>query len=271
MQVIEPIAVAISGVEDMECPFPHAPETHDRKNEIPPEVKNSGDVLGDKLEGETHHRKTATIRPPYAISSTDTIDKVGYSAHHLIPGNEMWNDKGHPLHAWIHKSKGNQVKGDIGYVNNEAFNGFDLPSQYLIDGWTSLSASVQEGYAYAAMAADKKERQFHDAHKAYSDMVWTALDKISAKLDAIVQAKGCGDVDCAGTKQKPYDPPYKVLGQLEGVTGRLRKMLWGPPDKWKAPVMTSRFALMYKSGGMTQEQARQDLSEMRDKMGRPTG
>jgi hypothetical protein len=272
METLESIAVELSGAEEMNCPFPHRPTQHDEKNEIPPEVENSGSVLGAKLEGETHHVVTAPIRPPYAITAARKIDKVGYMAHHLIPGNEMWNNKGHPLHAWIHERVETKIKGDIGYINNEAFNGVDLPSHYLVEGWAGLCAKpgVQEGYANAAMTAAGSSRQFHDAHKAYSDMVWNALEKISAKLDNIVDTKGCGDENCSGAKKKPYDPPYGVLAQLEGVAGRLRKMVMGVPANWKPPVMTSRFALIYKTVGMTQEQARKALSAMRDEMGRPT-
>jgi hypothetical protein len=272
VETLESIAVDLAG--DMDCPFPHDPRKHDLENEIPPEVENDGGKLGENLEGETQSHETVKITPPYAISPRKTVDEVGYMAHHLIPGNEIWKNKGHPLHAWIHKRVENKIKGKgIGYINNDAFNGIDLPSHHMVDGWSGLGAKpgCQEGYAYAAMAVDRRKRQFHDAHKAYSDMVWNALEKISAKLDAIVKDKGCGDEDCLGTKKKPYDPPYGVLSQLEDVASRLREKLWGAPSKWRAPVMTSRFALMYQSGGVTQEEARQKLSEMRDEMGRPTG
>jgi hypothetical protein len=270
--MLEGMAMAISGADEMDCPFPHSPREHNKENKIPPDDKNSGSVLGGDLEGETHHLVRSDIKPPYAITAAHLVDKVGYMAHHLIPGNEIWNKKTHPLHAWIHKKEAEKVKGDIGYKNNFAYNGVDLPSHYLVGGWGGLEVrvGVQEGYAYAAMAADSKKRQFHDAHKAYSDMVWNSLEKISTKLDNIVAKKGCGDPQCSGTKEEPYDPPYGVFAQLKGVASRLRGMLWGAPSEWKAPVMTSRFALMYKDGGMTQEQARKALADLRVQMGSPT-
>ena len=121
------------------------------------------------------------------------------------------------------------------------------------------------------MSADGKKRQFHDAHKAYSDLVWNALVKIAEKLDRIVKAKGCGDPKCSASGTKKYDPPYEVKDQLYGVASRLRGNIWGPVSKWRAPIMTSRFALMYKNGGLTQEEAREALAEMREQMGSPTG
>src|SRR5450631_4462198 len=136
MEVMEQIAVELTfGGDEFKCPFPHSPRKHTKKNEIPPEVENSGDKLGAKLEGSSHHLETAKISPPFEIAPTVKIDVVGYAANHVIPGNEIWNDKGHPLHAWVHKRVEDKVKGDIKYINNESYNGVDLPSHFLIPGW----------------------------------------------------------------------------------------------------------------------------------------
>lgn len=267
-EILEKIAVELAG--EFKCPFNHAPEPHNEKNKIPPSSPNSSGVLGTALLGESHHLKTINIVPPLKLTNGSTKDKFGFSPHHLIPGNEMWNNKGHPLHAWVHKSVENKVKGDIGYVNNASYNGIDLPSHYLFSGWTTAVAD-QAAYAFAAMEADTKKRQFHDAHKAYSDMVWKALEKISKKLDKMEEDKGCGKKNCPLSLTKPYDPPYGVLGQLKKVAARLKGKVYGDSDDWQAPLFTSRFALMYKSGGKTQEQARQELAKLRDDMGSPTG
>ena len=274
MELLEKIAVAIAfGDEDFDCPFPHKPKDHKLKNKIPPENANNATTLAGNLKGETHHVTLVTINPPLELSTGAEHAKFGFSAHHLIPGNEIWNDKGHPLHDWIHKDKG-KVKGDIGYENNAATNGVDLPSSKRFkDGGTPWSATVgpdQLSYSYAAMAADTKMRQFHDAHKAYSDMVWNALVKISEKLDDLEEKKGCGNKNCPLNRSKPYEPPYFLRERLIGVADRLRMKLWGDPKKWQAPLFTSRFALMYKIQGKDQEKARQKLSNLRDKMGRPT-
>jgi|GEM_PF-3832528 len=267
-ELLEKIAVEHAG--DFDCPFEHQPEPRTEKNEIPPDHSNSSNVLGAALSGESHHLKTIKINPPLNLIKGGTCDEFGFSPHHLIPGNEIWNNKGHPLHAWVHKTaKGSKVKGDIGYINNAKYNGVDLPSNYKFSGWAA-SVGDQAAYANAAMKADPKMRQFHDAHKAYSDMVWNALEKISKKLDQMEDSKGCGDKNCPLNRSKPYDPPYGILRQLKQVAGRLKSKVYGNSDKWQAPLFTSRFALMYKTKGKTQEQARQELSKLRDEMGRPT-
>ena len=111
------------------------------------------------------------IVPPFELADGSVRDKFGFSPHHLIPGNEIWNNKGHPLHEWIHKDKG-KVKGDIGYINNAKYNGIDLPSNYKFSSW-SEAVSDQVSYAFAAMEADSKKRQFHDAPRYRTNpFVW---------------------------------------------------------------------------------------------------
>ena len=101
-------------------------------------------------------------------------------------------------------------------------------------------------------------------------MVWNALEKVSKKLNAMEDKKGCGDKNCPLEKSKPYDPPYNVLSQIKDVARRLKRKVYGDSNDWHAPLMTSRFVVMYKSGGRDQEKARQELSKLRDQMGRPT-
>ena len=273
-ELLEGIAVSLAfGDDEFKCPFEHDPEEdHDEENKIPPDHTNSSGMLGTALKAESHHLTTAKITPPFKLKDGSTCDTAGYSPHHLIPGNEIWNDKGHPLHAWIHKAAtGSKVAGDIGYVNNAKSNGVDLPSRHAFSGdWTS-SVGDQAGYTYAAMDADTKKRQWHDSHKAYSDMVWNTLEKISTKLNEFADKKGCGKDHCPAKKSKPYDPPYAVVARLKGVAARLKGKVHGSPRRWKPPVMTSKFALMYKRRGYDQEKARQTLSDLRDKMGRKTG
>lgn len=270
-EILESIAVSLAfGEGEMKCPFSHEPVKHTQNNKIPPDHGNSSGTLGRALKAESHHVKTLGLNPPFAISTGGTCAKAGFSPHHLIPGNEMWNNKGQPLHAWIHAKVENKVKGDIGYINNAKYNGLDLPSHHMFAGW-AVAAADQPGYAFAAMTADPKTRQFHDAHKAYSDMAWKALEKIAAKLDNMVEMKGCGKKHCPAERSKPFDPPYGVLPQLRAVASRLKAKLWGSPDGWQPPIITSRFALLYKEGGRDQEEARKELSRFRDQMGRPTG
>jgi len=271
MELLESISIDIAfGDDKFECPFSHRPEEHNEKNEVPPACSNSSSVLGTSLKTESSRIETIKLSVPLTLSNGNKRDTVGFSPHHLIPGNEIWKKKKHPLHAWIQKDVKKKVKGDIGYINNRKHNGVDLPSHHKFSGWSAAKDGDQLAYAIAAMSADTKQRQFHDAHKAYSDMVWKSLEKISTKLDEIVDSKGCGDKNCPGEKSAPYDPPYEVLPQLKRVASRLRDKLTGDPAKWQAPVMTSRFGVLYQSGGKDQEVARQKLSAQRDQMGRPT-
>jgi len=180
-----------------------------------------------------------------------------FTAHHLIPGNEAWPKS--KLYRWIDKRKGH-IKGDIGYdVNNER-NGVDLPGHTPVSNWTAKSGRFRKDYAFASMRA-AGARQFHDRHPAYSDFVVRVLNKIAAPLDARVNdSAGCGEDDCPGNKaEKPFDPPYNLLARLYTLAGSLQGKLMGSPRSWKMPLMTSRFALMYKVKTMTEDLAREAL------------
>ncbi|MEJ2076252.1 MAG: hypothetical protein P8X79_22650 [Reinekea sp.] len=140
-------------------------------------------------------------------------------------------------------------------------------------------AEYNDQYEYAKGAMDQEGgRQFHDSHKAYSDMVWKALSKIEAKMQEITESGKCpeGDEDCPLNKADgntiKYDPPYKLLAQLKNNAKRLRIRLTQKPETWESPLVTSRFSLMYAENmkADAQEKAEQILSKDRDKMGRPT-
>src|SRR5205807_1338586 len=197
-----------------------------------------------KLIDDSDHRTELDLDPPVSLGGDGSSAKAGFSAHHLIPGNEIWNDKGHPLHAWIAKdAQGSHVKGDIGYDTNCAQNGFDLPSNKAVGGWSGVSADAQLNYALAAMSVDFGKRQFHDSHKAYSEFVWQVLEKIAAKIARHAGGKGCGKPDCAGAGEEKWAPPLGVKERLFGVAARLKTHLRGEPITWQAPIMTSRLPM----------------------------
>jgi len=125
--------------------------------------------------------------------------------------------------------------------------------------WERMRALFYD-YAFASMRA-AGARQFHDRHPAYSDFVVRVLNKIAAPLDARVNdSAGCGEDDCPGNKaKKPFDPPYNLLARLYTLAGSLQGKLMGSPRSWKMPLMTSRFALMYKVKTMTEDLAREAL------------
>lgn len=229
----------------------------------PPSKKNDAGKLSDNLDEESANDSSIEIKsvpdllPVSTAASGNKNHKALFVAHHLVPGNEAWPDS--ELYKWIDKSDGH-IKGDIGYDVNQASNGIDLPSSKAAGGWSAKSPGFQRKYAFACMAIDKKVRQFHDRHPAYSDFVIATLDKVATKLDGRASRDmGCGHKHCMAGKKKPFTPPYALNGRIKSIAGRMRRKLYGDPRRWKKPVMTSRFALMYKNQGLSQDQARELL------------
>lgn len=254
MELGELVSVVVGDAASGDCPFEHEPVEHDMENVLPPpETKNDATKLSEALDAASLHLETMDIevdgRP----------ERVHFSAHHLLPGNESWPKT--QLKKWIDKRDGH-VCGDVGYDVNEADNGVDLPSHVAASSW--VSPGFQGQYAFAAMLADGQGRQFHDRHNAYSGFVVKVLDRIAATLDS-KETPGCGKRNCGGGKQKPFDPPYGLVNRIRALAGRLRPRLLGGSDTWEAPIMTSRFALMLKNqaSGMTQAEARAALKASR--------
>jgi hypothetical protein len=188
---------------------------------------------------------------------------ASYNPHHLLPADATWPNT--ELKKWIHKGK--VVRDNIGYDVNCYENGIDLPSNNAMRGnWTpdaGRSGDFQVRYAFAAMDAEGSTRQFHDSHKSYSDFAIKVLDKIAAKLDGKEHEGnlGCGDPKCSAEKaKKPYPVPIYVGPRILGVSQRLSRYLYGSPRKWRMPIMTSKFSLMYKNRKLTQAQATAALS-----------
>jgi len=252
-EIGEMVAVVAFGDEQWKCPFSHRARTDAKSNHIPPPTtKNDSGKLGDNLAAEDLRLDDKEI------SVKGKKHYASFSPHHVIPGNEAWPKS--DLFDWI-DGRGAKVNGDIGYDVNAASNGIDLPAQKdsVVPNWTSSGPGFQKDYAFASMAADRKMRQFHDRHPAYSDFVIQTLNKIAAKLNG-PNRPGCGKKNCGGGAAGPkYDPPYRLLGRLDVVALRLKLRLRGTSKEWKKPVMTSRFALMFKNKWMTQNDAREEL------------
>jgi hypothetical protein len=251
-QLGEMVSVAADVDSGWQCPFDHRPRTHNKQNVLPPpSSENNAKTLSDNLDAESKSVANITIR--FQHNNAKRSEEVQFTAHHLIPGNESWPTS--ELNKWIDDRKGH-ICADIGYDVNGAYNGVDLPGHTAASGWTD--PRFQTRYAFGAIVADKKKRQFHDRHAAYSDFVIKVLDKIATKLE-VHPSPGCGKKNCGGSKAKPFDPPYKLLPRLVEVALRLERKVTGDSRKWKAPVMTSRFALMFKNRGLSQDQARKLL------------
>jgi hypothetical protein len=208
MEMLEIIALALAfGGEEFKCPFEHRP-LKARENKIPPQHANKSGILGTAIKKERIKERTADSaylaqRKEEKGGGEVKVTKYGYSPHHIIPGNEIWNKEGgdsHPIRAWIDKeTTGSKVNGDIGYINNAKYNGIDLPSHHKFSRIADWSASEEMQYDYAKGAMDAaaedgaESRQFHDSHKAYSDMVWKALEKNNVRLNMLAKEGKCED------------------------------------------------------------------------------
>lgn len=252
-------SIAISADDPWECPFSHRQVKNDKTNYVPaPDTKNDAGKLSRNLDADSKHLTPIDIS--FEVGEKEHDHVAQFSAHHLIPGNESWPKS--DLYKWIDKRPGH-ISGDIGYDVNNAENGVDLPSHTTEKSWSAKTPAFQKAFAFACMEADSGKRQFHDRHPAYSKFVIKALNKVAAKLE-VKESPGCGKKNCSAGNEKPFAPPYSLNIRLDGISGRLRKYLRGDETKWRKPLMTSRFALMYHKRkpkpGMTQDQARQELS-----------
>ncbi len=257
MELNELVAAMVPSGDSTKCPFEHEPVEHKKKNVVPPpKTANDASVLSSNLDAASLGVPPTEIELPNGDRAL-----AQFTAHHLVPGNESWPKS--KLYRWIDKRKGH-VKGDIGYDVNGYRNGVDLPGHTPIGNWTARSPRFRSDYAFASMRAAGGTRQFHDRHAAYSDFVVQVLNKIAAPLDARVGGSaGCGEDECPGNKKKkPFDPPYNVLPRLYALAQRLQGRLTGGARGWQKPIITSRFALMYKVRLLTEDAARDALRKV---------
>ncbi|MFH2001596.1 MAG: AHH domain-containing protein [Planctomycetota bacterium] len=185
------------------------------------------------------------------------------SAHHLIPADAALPKS--PLIEFM--KEGKKVFGDVGYDINGAENGIWLPTHHALStemkegrvlpgedvsikygGLTKkvkkekqenpMFATFQQRFAYNVMK--KTNRQFHDSHPAYSDFVIEVLKKINANLIQLSgECKKCEEVVKQNGKLAPN---HKLVSRLNALSCRLRNYLSGPPEMWRLPLFTSRFA-----------------------------
>jgi hypothetical protein len=253
----EMVKVVAGMDERWKCPFEHEPVTHNKTNCLPPPTtENNASTLSSNLDTESKHVYNITMN--VKVGGKNKTEIAQFTAHHIIPGNETWPPSKNQLYKWVDDRKGHII-ADIGYDVNGARNGVDLPGHTAASSWSNQK--FQSAYAFAAMAADTKKRQFHDRHPAYSNFVVNVCNKIAAKLDGLTPSKGCGKKNCAGDRvtNGKYDPPYKLMTRIHGVALRLEKKVTGDSRRWKKPVMTSRFALMFTAKYLNQIQARKQL------------
>jgi hypothetical protein len=253
-ELLEMVTAAVDLDTGWQCPFPHFPKKHDKQNELPPDQDNDAKKLSNALDKESKHLQNIPIS--FTQGGKTHNEEAQFTAHHLIPGNESWPPSKSQLHKWVDSKEGNII-ADIGYNVNAAYNGVDLPGNSGASSWSN--PPWQDAYACMAMFADKKGRQFHDRHPAYSDFVVNCLNKVAEKIESQLKpGTGCGDKNCSTARQKPYEPPYGLIARLVDISRRLEAKLAGDPTKWKEPVVTSRFVLVYKDK-ISQADARERL------------
>lgn len=250
---------------DNSCPFRHYPTTP--KN-LENKWDNNATKLGTNLAGAAAAGDKLYL--PHLESTTVATGSSGkknytatYNPHHLLPGEASWPHT--KLKRWMDEPTGD-VNANVGYDVNCYQNGLDLPSNNEMRGNWKLDAGrtedFQARYAFAAMDAAGRTRQFHDSHKAYNDFAIQVMDKISAKLDSkeLAGNMGCGHKNCVAEKAtKKYPVPAGLLARVNTSSSRLAAYLFGSPRNWRKPIMTSKFSLMYKNRSLTHETATEAL------------
>lgn len=169
------------------------------------------------------------------------IVPVLYGAHHCIPGNDGLASSDLYKNKWLGPVDDGPSPENIGYNINSAKNGTWLPGNYAIRPWKGIDSDWQQAYAYLAM--HDTNRQFHDSHEPYSDVVRDALNELN-KLMKQMKKRGCPS--CKAGKKK-NEPPYHLNSRLNAISNHLANHLRGDPVKnWKNPMFTSSWAKKFK-------------------------
>ncbi len=255
-QVLAPLANRIASPEhDDGCYFCHASpgptvETNDLSDEPDEDAaemenslgeykfKNDAGKLGRALGGKPDPKRVT-------LNNGKTYD-AAVAAHHLIPG----------IAALAHSALmtenllgvDGKASGNIGYNVNAAPNGVWSPGNYGVRPWGTGGSEFERNgngvtaqqFAFAAM--DAWQCQFHDTHEAYSEFVVSVLNKIADKI------KKNEELWCPEQRKNPNDstrPLLSIVGRLNSVSARMRRMLTFPIARWHLNVYTSRFAEQY--------------------------
>jgi hypothetical protein len=193
--------------------------------------------------------------------------KLQYAPHHLIPGNaSLKNSAVVPFlgdkDTIAEFGKQSRIKEGFstGYDVNASPNGAWLPSPYALsmaNAWPSITGikiiRVRDGDSLAGETEDFKiayvaasirasgNRQFHMAHKKYSDKVREVLKAIGKRLKDMA-ARDCPFA--TGNKENgKVDPPYGLVGRLNVLSANLNRLVTGPV--WRDPLFTDRLSKEY--------------------------
>lgn len=197
--------------------------------------KNDAGKLGTALGGKPSAKPVALRGKTY---------DAAVAAHHLIPGNASLKESPLMKYLWTD----GEADGNIGYNVNAKPNGVWSPGNYGVRPWGAEGKVFEEkangasakDFAFAAMEA--WGCQFHDAHEKYSKFVESVLNKISDKLRAN-EALWCPEQKKKDKNQRTQ--MFEIVGRLNTVSARMKRMLVFPTSGWKANVYTSRFVQDY--------------------------
>ncbi len=264
MQVGEAIAIIVSNENhDEDCYFCNAEEEPtteendltDHFDEDAAEMedslgeykfKNAASKLGKALGGKPEPKTVLLAGKEY---------RAAVAAHHLIPGNASLKESS--IMEWLHVD--GKAPGNIGYNVNASPNGVWSPGNYSVRPWGKKGAAFVEGIekhcaasnysgepitakTFAFEAMEKWGCQFHDAHEKYSTFVASVLDKIADKLESNKT------IWCPEQKKKSSNEPtqmFAIVGRLNTISSRMKRMLTFPTFSWKSNVWTSTFAQNY--------------------------
>jgi len=197
--------------------------------------KNNAGKLGAALGGKPEMKIVALGGKDY---------HAAVAAHHLIPGNAALKNSELMDHLWTDGS----AEGNIGYNVNATTNGVWSPGNYGVRPWGAGGSAFEKqshgvtakDFAFTAMEA--WGCQFHDAHEKYSKFVESVLNKVSDKLQANQT------LWCPEQKKKDktdHTQMFEIVGRLNTVSARMKRMLTFPTMGWKSNVYTSRFVQDY--------------------------
>jgi hypothetical protein len=136
------------------------------------------------------------------------------------------------------------VKGRSGTADTAA--SFDKPP-------TECEGDFPARYAYYFIytvgAMQKVNGQYHDAHTDYSKRVREALDEVNTKVIHFALEGGCSQCKKKNKTRtessNDFPPPRRLIGTLDGLSGKLRGLVKFPGSGWKWPLYTSKMAFHY--------------------------
>lgn len=272
-EVMEMVQVALDAKHSKEdCPFCREKDEDERENDTEEhDEENEGDneeasndrknssgrlakALGNRpyedapeiLEGEARPVEDIEIAGARKREWHQWIYEAGlapmlYAAHHLIPGNAALKKSELNTADILGPVQRGKHKKNIGYNVNGAKNGVWLAANYAMRPWSSRSEDFKKAYAFLAM--NDSDTQFHDAHPTYSETVLEALNDLYDEMDHLAN-QGC---PACGKGEDESDPPYHLNARLNAISSWLRPKLMGDPTTWSTErLYTSDWARKYK-------------------------